>query len=212
MNSPIRVAIFEDNKAMREGLAMVVEMFEDLELCGTFNNANKVTRDIAQCSPDVVLMDIQMPGMNGIQSVQLAKEANPGVQILMQTVFEDSDKIFSSLCAGASGYILKNSSPEKIHAAILEVAAGGAYFTPSIAQKVLASFGATKNVVDYVVLSVREKEILSQLVEGLSYKMIASQLHISYETVHSHIKKIYEKLHVNSKSEAVSKAIRQKLV
>ena len=130
----------------------------------------------------------------------------------MQTVFEDDDKVFASLCAGASGYILKNTPSERVLQAIREVAVGGAFFASSIAKKVLRNFQQQPVKSEFIQISHREKEILSHLVDGLSYKMIANKCFISYDTVHSHIRNIYEKLHVNSKGEAVAKAIRQKLI
>jgi DNA-binding NarL/FixJ family response regulator len=157
-------------------------------------------------------MDINIPVKNGIEAVKEIKEKFPQVQVCMQTVFEDDDKVFASLCAGASGYILKNTTPDKILQAIREVNDGGAFFTPSIAKKVLHNFQLQPEKAEYIQLTEKEKEVLKYLVDGLSYKMIADKMAVSFHTIHSHIKNSYEKLHVNSKGEAVAKAIKNKLV
>jgi DNA-binding NarL/FixJ family response regulator len=208
----IRVAIFEDNHSLRDSLSLLIESSPECELVGAFADARRLDSRIGQSKPDVVLMDINMPGISGIEAVADLKKEFPSVKVLMQTVFDEEDKIFASICAGASGYVLKNTPPEKLLEAIREVNEGGAFFTPSIARKVL-DMAAVKNLpAENFTLSGREKEILQKLVDGLSYKMIAGELGISFYTVHSHIKNIYEKLHVNSKSEAVAKAIKNRLV
>jgi len=211
----IRVLIFEDNKNLREGMAHILNASPGFDCVGMFANCNKLIEHIRNCEPDVILMDIQMPGMTGIEAASIVSENFPDISILMQTIFEDESKVFAAICAGASGYILKNTPPVQFLEAIKEAAAGGSPITPSIASKVLRMFkehnphAQTGMSVD---LSVREKEILTLLTDGLSYKMIAAKLFISYETVHSHVRKIYQKLHVNSVNEAVSKALRNKLV
>jgi DNA-binding NarL/FixJ family response regulator len=209
---PIRIAIFEDNVQFRESLEFAILSEKGFLLCGSFPDAMRWEKKILLAKPNVILMDINMPGMNGIEAVKEIKAANPSINICMQTVFEDTDKVFASLCAGASGYILKNTNPERLSGAIREMANGGAFFTPSIAKKVLSNFQQNAGSAEYVQLSEREKEVLKYLVDGMSYKMIATKCNISYDTVHSHIKNIYEKLHVNSKSEAVAKAIKNRLV
>ncbi len=208
----IRIAIFEDNNDLRDSLEMIIESVPEFQLAGSFSNAQRLIPKIEQGRPDVVLMDINMPGISGIEAVAHIHELYPQIKIVMQTIFDDDDKVFASLCAGASGYVLKNTAPERLLKAIREVAEGGAFFTPSIAKKVLSNFQSNQATPEYINLSEREKEILQHLVSGLSYKMIAEKCFISFETVHSHIKKIYEKLHVNSKGEAVAKAIRNRLV
>lgn len=207
-----RIAIFEDNNDLRDSLSMIIESVPEFDLVGSFNNAHRLIPKIEQSKPDVVLMDINMPGISGIEAVAQIHVQYPQIKVLMQTVFDEDDKVFASLCAGASGYILKNTPPDRVLHAIREIAEGGAFFTPSIAKKVLANFQLHQGTSEYINLTDREKEILQHLVNGLSYKMIADKCFISFETVHSHIKKIYEKLHVNSKSEAVAKAIRNRLV
>jgi len=211
-NKIMRIAIFEDNRKYRESLEFLIVTTSDMELCGSFDDTTRLSQKIEALQPDVVLMDINIPGKNGIDAVKEITDNFPGVHVCMQTVFDDDDKIFASLCNGASGYILKNTPPEKVLQAIREVADGGSFFTPSVAKKVLNNFQQQAQQVEFTQLTEREKEILKMLVDGMSYKIIADKAFISYETVHSHIKKIYEKLHVNSKSEAVVKAIKNRLV
>lgn len=208
----MKIAIFEDNRKFRESLEFVIVTSNDMELCGSFEDTHRLLQRIEALVPDVVLMDINIPEINGIEATKMIKEKFPNIQICIQTVFEEDDKVFASLCAGASGYILKNTPADKILQAIREVGEGGAFFTPSIAKKVLLNFQQQPEKPDYIQLTEREKDILSALVEGFSYKMIAEKLFLSVHTIHTHIKNIYEKLHVNSKGEAVAKAIKNKLV
>ena len=210
----IKIAIFEDSKALRESLLQLVNSSEEMVCTGAFADANKLLRNMQSADPDVVLMDINMPGISGIDAVLMIKEKFPNVKILMQTVFDENDKIFAAVCAGASGYMLKKTPPHKMLEAIHETYQGGAPMTPSIAAKVLQMFRhqSTPSSVEFVDLSDREREILGWLVKGKSYKTIAGECFISIDTVSTHVRHIYEKLHVHSKSEAVAKAIRQKLV
>ena len=208
----MKIAIFEDNKKFRESLEFIIVTTDDMELCGSFDDTSRIRQRIEAVQPDVVLMDINIPGTNGIDAVKEIRKDFPNVRVCMQTVFEDDDKVFASLCAGASGYILKNTAPDKILQAIREVAGGGAFFAPSIAKKILNNFQQQPAHAEFIMLSEKEKEVLKHLVEGLSYKMIADKLNVSFHTIHSHIKNIYEKLHVNSKGEAVAKALKQKLI
>lgn len=210
----IRVCVFDDNNDLLEGLKLLLLDSEDFLLVGAYPNARQVVAMITKDMPDVVVMDIQMPGISGIEAVRSIKSAFPRLQILMQTVFEDDDNVFAAICAGASGYILKSTSPEKLLEAIKEVHLGGSPMSPTIARKVLQSFQYQfeQTPFEFQPLTVREKEILSYMVKGHSYKMIAGACRISFNTVHTHIKKVYEKLHVNSASEAVAKAIKQRLV
>lgn len=161
--------------------------------------------------PDVILMDIELPGMNGIAATALIRQKFPDMQILIQTVFEDDEKVFNALCAGASGYLLKNTSPAKVLDAIREVYEGGAPMSPSIAKKVIASFYPNNQDSplqrEFSKLTDRETEVLDYMIKGQSYKMIAGQMNVSVGTVHSHIKSIYKKLHVNSMSEAIIKTM-----
>lgn len=210
----IRVAIFEDKTILRESLYQLINGAEGLTCVGAFANCDDIIFNVKKTGPHVVLMDIQMPGLNGIEGVKIIKENFPDIKIIMQTVVEDDDKIFASICNGASGYLLKNTTPARLLQAITEVYEGGAPMTPAIAQKVLDKFRKQSPVSSKELnnLSDREKEILECLVEGMSYKMIASACKISIDTVRFHIRNIYEKLHVGSKSEAIIKAMKGKMV
>jgi DNA-binding NarL/FixJ family response regulator len=208
----MKIVIFEDNPKFRESLEFIIVTTEDMELCGSFEDTHRLQQRIEALQPDVVLMDINIPDTNGIEATKEIKQRFPSIRVCMQTVFEEEDKVFASLCAGASGYILKNTVPDKILQAIREVADGGAFFTPSIAKKVLFNFQQQPLQAEYIQLTEREKEILKALVDGMSYKMIADKLGLSFHTIHTHIKNIYEKLHVNSKGEAITKALRNKLI
>jgi DNA-binding NarL/FixJ family response regulator len=212
----IRVAIFEDNKLVRDAFQVILAGTPGYTCTGAFADGNRWELDIRRSEPDVVLMDIEMPGLNGIEITKNICEKFPDVKILIQTVFNDSEKIFHALCAGASGYILKNDPPHKYIEAINEVYNGGAPMSATVAKKMLGFF-SNKNVVlvspgsnDYK-LSDREKELLRLMIEGHDYKTIAEKAFISYETVRTHVKNIYKKLHVASRSEAVMKAIQQGL-
>lgn len=208
----MKIAIFEDNRQFRESLEFVIVTSHEMELCGSFEDTHRLKQRIEALQPDVVLMDINIPGIDGIAAVQTIKTHFPQVQVCMQTVFDTDDKVFAALCAGASGYILKNTPPDKLLQAIREVAQGGAFFTPSIAKKVLQNFQQQSEKPAYVQLSEKEREALKHLVDGLSYKMIADKMGLSFHTIHTHVRNIYEKLHVNSKGEAINKAIKNKLV
>ena len=210
----IKVAIFDDNKNLLDSLFQLINGSPGFICVGAFPNCNELVSDIKRSRPDVVLMDIEMPGMTGIEAVLLIKENFPEVKILMETIFEEDEKVFGSICNGAEGYILKNTPPVMILDAIREVYEGGAPMTPSIASKVLKMFRShTGRVKDNSLnLTTREKEILSCLVEGMSYKLIADKCFISIDTVGGHIRHIYEKLQVHSKSEAVVKAIKRNII
>ena len=210
--SGIKVIIFDDNNSLRDSVTMLLQDTADFTLVGSYAHCLDVIENIKDTKPDVVIMDIDMPGMNGIEGVKLIRRNFPTIQILMLTVFDDDEKVFAALKAGAAGYILKNTEPGNLLHAISEVYGGGAPMTPGIARRVLQQFQTIlpEEGRDYH-LSIREKEVLGLLVDGLSYKMIAGKLNITYDTVRAHMKKIYEKLHVASMTEAVAKAINQKL-
>ncbi|MGB3006034.1 MAG: response regulator transcription factor [Chitinophagaceae bacterium] len=203
----IRIAVYDDNKARRESLQAFLQLYNELEFAGSFENCDTIIDDIASTKPDVILMDIEMPGTDGISGVALAKKHFPHIKIIMQTAFDDDDKVFAALRAGAEGYILKNASVHQISQSIDDVINGGAGMSPSIALKVMRFFSQTPVEItkDYK-LTAKENEVLKLLSAGLSYKMIADKMGISYFTVNNHIKKIYEKLQVNSLGEAVALA------
>ncbi len=209
----IRLLIFEDNDDMRESLSILFKGTKGILFTGAFSNALQATKDVRINNPEVVLMDIDLPGVNGIEAVWQIKKEFPMVEILMLTVFDDNDRVFRSICAGASGYILKRNPPEKIIEAVFEVAAGGGSLTSSIARKVLdmfPHFDASKSETE--TLTYREREVLALLVRGHSYKMAAAELNVTLETIRSHIKKIYNKLHVHSSGEAIAIALRNRLI
>jgi DNA-binding NarL/FixJ family response regulator len=209
----IKVSIYEDNDALRESLSYLILGTRTLELTGAYPDCSTVMENCSTAKPDVILMDIDMPGISGIEATALIKALYPEINILILTIFEDKNKVFEALCAGATGYMLKKSSAVEIIEAIAELHAGGSPMTGEIARKVFEFFsspGQTKNN-DYA-LSSREFDILKCLVEGDSYKMIADTCCISIGTVRFHINNIYKKLHVNSKSEAVVKALTERLV
>lgn len=211
----IRVLIFDDNNDRRDSLSMLVAATDGLELAGAHSDCMNAVQVATETMPDVILMDIEMPGINGIAATALIKKAIPQINILIQTVFENPERIFEAITSGASGYLLKSSSAAKIIEAIHEVNSGGSSLSPVIAAKVLAFFKPgqlSPAVHENYNLSERELDVLNHLVKGLSYKLIADKLNISYHTVNTHIRKIYEKLQVHSAGEAVAKAIRHRLV
>jgi DNA-binding NarL/FixJ family response regulator len=213
----IRVAIFEDNKLFRDAMQAILNGTPGYICCGAFSDANHIDMDVVRSRPDVILMDIEMPGQSGIEAARAISALHPEIRILMQTVFNDSEKIFQAMCAGASGYILKNDTPGKYLEAISEVYNGGAPMSAAVARKVLGFF-SSKNVIlvsptsEDFQLTPREKELLKLMVDGLNYKAIAEVAFISYDTVRTHVKHIYQKLHVASRNEAVMKAIQHGLV
>lgn len=210
----IRVAIFEDNKLMRNGFEAICNGTAGITCCGVFADGSDLDHKMRRSEPHVVLMDIGMPGLDGISATRQITERWPSVKILIQTVFDEDDKIFAAICAGASGYILKSTSPARLVEAIGEVYEGGSPMSPYIANRMLKLFQqfAPAQQEENYVLSNREKEILSLMADGHSFSTIAEKSFISYETVRTHVKRIYKKLHVASASEAVAKAIRQRLV
>ncbi|WP_247236549.1 response regulator transcription factor [Telluribacter sp. SYSU D00476] len=210
----ISVLLFEDNRSLRQSLTQYFESTSEIAVAGAYENANDAVSRVRKHKPDVVLMDIQMPGLSGIEALQQIKVAYPQTKVLIHTVFEDEHRIFSSICAGASGYVLKSPDPDEVLQAIQDVYKGGAHMSPAIAAKVLHMFQHqfVQAQPTYVELTSREREVLTCMVKGMSYKMIADTCSISFNTVHYHIKHIYEKLHVNSAPEAVAKAIAQKIV
>ena len=210
---PVRILIYDDNEALRDSVTAMIADEADLHLIAAMSNAETVEIDVTELNPDVVLMDIDMPEVNGVQAVRRIRNIAPDLPIIMLTVFDDNENIFNAICAGASGYILKRYASVEIPTAIRNVLSGGAPMTGSIARKVLQMVPVASSRDDEKTdLSLREKEVLQLLVQGFSYKMIASEILVSLDTVRFHIKKIYDKLHVHSATEAVSKAIKDRLV
>ncbi|MBI2417905.1 MAG: response regulator transcription factor [Ignavibacteriales bacterium] len=205
----IKIAIVEDDKNIRESYKLLFEVspgFKCLALCET---AEEALKKIPGLDVDVVLMDINLPGKSGIACTYQLKEKMPKVQIVMQTVYDDSNSIFASLKAGASGYLLKRTPPAKILEAIEDVIKGGSPMSSQIARMVVESFKKTSNDESLNSLSLRENELLGLLAQGFRYKEIAEKMFISMDTVRSHIRRVYEKLQVNSRTEAVLKYLKQ---
>jgi DNA-binding NarL/FixJ family response regulator len=192
-------------------LSLLIENTQGFRLCGAFENAADAKKNLSEQKPDVILFDIEMPLVNGLEGVKQIRSVDKNIFIIMWTVFDGDEYLFEALKLGANGYLLKGTPPSQILEAILEVLNGGAPMSPPIAKKVLQHF-SQKPASDAEVLSPREKEILQELVNGKSYKMIGAALGISFETVKTHLKKIYDKLHVHSQSEAVAKAIKERLI
>lgn len=209
----IRVVVFDDSEERLVSLTALFSINNQIDCVGTFSDCTNFESKL-NSNPDVILMDIRMPVMDGITATTKIKQLYPGIKVIMQTVFDDDEKIFLSLKAGAEGYILKSTTGEKIIQCIEDVFNGGAVMTPSIALRVAKFFNSEETSQTQLsqVLTAREKEVLTLLTEGLSYKMVASRLEITYNTVNAHIKKIYEKLSVNSLGEAISMAIKNRIV
>ncbi len=201
--------LVEDNKDLREGLRIIFDEHKDEFNClGMFADAESALKKLTMLKPEIILMDINLPGMSGIECMKKARQALPGVEIIMLTVFADDETVFDSLCAGACGYITKNASPEEILDAIREVKKGGAPMSSRVARMVVTSFKGFEDAS----LTDREREVLEQLCKGKSYKMVADALFISHDTVRHHIKNIYKKLQVHSVSEAILVAMKKKIV
>lgn len=211
--SLIRVILFDDNLDFIDSMTELIQDADGIELVGVFKNCKNAVKNIQHLRPDVVLMDIDMPVENGLQGLRNIRASGNDEIIIMLTVFDDNERVFQAISQGASGYLLKSTSPEKIIAAIHEAHSGGAPMTPSVAKQVLKLFTQPFHKSDeFQTLTAREHDVLSCLVRGYSYKMAAAELEISLETLRFHIKNIYTKLHVNSKSEAVAKALQNKIV
>jgi DNA-binding NarL/FixJ family response regulator len=211
----IRVTIFEDNKHLRETFRLLLDTSPGYTCTGAHPDCRDLLVKLEASTCDIVLMDIEMPGMNGIEATRLIKEHFPSTLVLIQTVFHEDGYIFDAICAGASGYILKSTSPQGYLDAINDVQAGGSPMTPGIARRVLELFKTNvqpqASTEDYN-LTNQEKKVLQLLVQGKSYKLIASELFVSVDTVKTHVRNIYAKLHVHSGTEAVAKAIRDRIV
>jgi RNA polymerase sigma factor (sigma-70 family) len=210
---PISVSIVEDNDKLRGTLAKVIARAEGFRFASDYGSAEDALADLPKVKPDVVLMDINLPGMNGVECVRQLKTLVPGTQVMMLTVYEDTENIFNALAAGASGYMLKRTPVKELIEAIHEVKRGGSPMTTHIARKVVQSFqkstGQQQAADELSELSEREQQVLDLLAQGLIYKEIADKLSISYETVHTYIRRIYEKLQVRTRTEAVAKFLQR---
>jgi RNA polymerase sigma factor (sigma-70 family) len=210
---PISISIVEDNDKLRGTLAKVIARTDGFKFASDYGSAEDALAGLPKVKPDVVLMDINLPGMNGVECVRQLKTLLPATQVMMLTVYEDTENIFNALAAGASGYMLKRTPAKELIEAIHEVKRGGSPMTTHIARKVVQSFqksaGQQQAASDLSELSEREQQVLDLLAQGLIYKEIADKLQISYETVHTYIRRIYEKLQVRTRTEAVAKFLQR---
>lgn len=205
-----KILLFEDNTALRTSLVELLQLNDEFAVVGAFDACTDVESQLQQHQPDVILMDIDLPGMTGIEAVRKIRLANNQLPIIMLTVFEDGEHVLDAICAGASGYLLKKDVSEKLSEAIREVFSGGAPMSGAIAKMVISAMHKKSN--DSYGFTKKETEILHLLCKGNSYKMIAAETGLAFETIRSYIKKIYEKLQVHSATEAVSKALHEKLL
>lgn len=206
------IILYEDNQQLSDSIQAMLRLNKDLRLISSYENPKEIINNIQENHPDLLIMDIDMPGMNGIEAVIQVRNIDKDIPILMLTVFDDNVHVFDAICAGASGYLLKKHISSKLFSAIEEVLEGGAPMSPSVARMVLTSMQQKTPTNNPYQLTPKEKEVLNSLSKGNSYKLIAAHVDISIDTVRSHIRKIYEKLQVHSQTEAVSKAINEKLV
>ena len=202
---PLRMALIEDDHCLSKMLSDALEEAGGIEICGRFADAESAVERLPELNPDVVLVDIGLPGIDGVECVRRLKPKLPKSQFMMLTVYEDTQRIFAALAAGATGYLLKRASPEDLVGAVREIHQGGSPISSNIARKVVESFQPSVKAGDHIRLAPREQEILGLLAQGFSYKEIADQLHLSVRTIGAHIRSTYEKLHVHSRSQAVAK-------
>jgi DNA-binding NarL/FixJ family response regulator len=208
----IKLMIYEDNSRLRQSLALLLGEGSGFEVVGAFPDCDAVEKQVRKLRPELVIMDLDMPGIGGINGVRVIKSVFPDVKIIIHTAFDDDNRIFECICAGADGYLLKNTSPIKLIQALMELAEGGAPMSPFVAQRIFGHFRKEAAVAESFQLTNREKEILESLVKGNSYKMIADKTMISIDTVKKHLQNIYHKLHVNCGTEAVAMALQHKIV
>ena len=210
---PISISIVEDNDKLRATLVRVIDRTDGFRCVSDYGSAEDALADLPKIKPDVVLMDINLPGLNGVECVRQLKKLLPQIQVMMLTVYEDTENIFNALAAGANGYMLKRTPAKELIEALREVQRGGSPMTTHIARKVVQSFqksaGAQQVANELSELSEREQQVLDLLAQGLIYKEIGEKLGISYETVHTYIRRIYEKLQVRTRTEAVAKFLRK---
>jgi DNA-binding NarL/FixJ family response regulator len=208
----LSVVVYEDNDLLRESIVSMISLNKQFQIGGAFNNVLKVEEQVKSIEPDIILMDIDMPGSTGIDAVAKIRKAGWQTPIMMLTVFDDNQHVFDAICAGASGYLLKKHLSAKLYDSIEELRTGGAPMSPSIARMVVSSMHKKTAQVNPYGLTARETDVLTSLSKGNSYKLIASEFNISIDTVRTHIKNVYEKLQVHSQAEAVAKAIHEKLI
>lgn len=209
---PYQLLIFEDNARLRQSLELLLNDEHNFNVAAAYPDCDKADKLAEKFNADLVVMDIDMPGIGGVEGVRRIKNSNPEVKVVMHTMYDDDNRIFDSICAGADGYLLKNTSPVQLVNALHEVMNGGAPMSPFVAQKIFQHFRQVKTDSEQFNLTAREKEVLELLVKGNSYKMIAGKSTVSIDTVKKHLQNIYHKLHVNCGTEAVAKAIRHKIV
>ena len=208
-----KVAIVEDQRTLRDGFSLLIDCTEGFQCTGTFRTMEEALEKLGSNLPDILLADIGLPGMDGVEGVRQLKQRYPQLTVLMLTIYDDDDRIFDALCAGASGYLLKRTPPARLLESIHEAERGGSPMSPEVARKVVTMFRSIRppERVDYD-LTPHELRLLKLLVEGHNYKTAAAQLKVSYNTICFHIKNIYQKMQVHSKSEAVTKALRNRLI
>ena len=209
---PQRIIIYEDNTRLRQSLELLISDDKDFVVVGSYPDCDNVKTAVEEFDPQIIMMDIDMPGIGGVKGIKIIKETRPEIKVVVHTVFDDDTRIFDCICAGADAYLLKNTTPSKLLSSLHELDLGGAPMSPFVAQKVFQYFRNNHTVSDGFNLSPREIEILESLVKGNSYKMIADHCNISVDTVRKHLQNIYHKLQVNSGTEAVVKAIQHKIV
>ena len=209
----IKVALIEDRREIREGLSLLIDGTDGFSCTGRYRSMEEALANISHGLPDVVLVDIGLPGMSGIEGIHLLKELHPNLLMLMLTVYDDDERIFDALCAGASGYMLKKTPPARLLESLKEAIDGGAPMSPEVARRVIRLFRDVRpsEKADYR-LTPHETRLLKLLVDGYNYRTAAIELNVSVNTISFHMRHIYEKLQVHSKAEAVSKALRQRLI
>lgn len=208
----VKVAVVEDQRKFREALAAMIGGTEGFRCAGSFRSMEEALDKIAYDPPDVVLVDIGLPGMSGIEGIRLLKERHPGLVLLVHTVYDDDERIFDALCAGASGYLLKKTPPARLLESLTEAAAGGAPLTPEVASRVVRLFREYRLPDRSYELTPHELRLLKLLMDGHNYKTAAEELGVTTHTISFHLQRIYEKLHVHSKTEAVAKALQNRLL
>lgn len=211
-NMPHQLLIFEDNTRLRQSLEILLNDETIFHVAASYPDCDNAAEQVQKHKADLVVMDIDMPGIGGVEGVKRIKNVNPAIKVVMHTTFDDDSRIFDSICAGADGYLLKNTSPLQLVVALQEVMTGGAPMSPFIAQKVFQHFRQAKPDSEQFHLTAREKEILELLVKGNSYKMIADKSNVAIDTVKKHLQNIYHKLHVSCGTEAVAKALQHKII